>query len=152
FAPRPKADVGPEVATVAAAAAAPVPANIPFGTAAPAPADIPFVTAASVPANEDAGDEQQLPLGIPPPTWRPDLAVAKPQEDTAMPAVLTALTQAPVEAAQSITLTAPVPQRRPATAAAAPEAEFAVAGLPVAASSLEAELRESKARRAMLST
>jgi uncharacterized protein YcbK (DUF882 family) len=141
FAPRPKAEVG-EVETVA-------------GIPVAAPADVPFGAAAAL-----AEDPEGLALAanIPLPSWRPDSPPAAAEvaedvegSDVAKP-VLLAMAEAPVNAARSITIGAPLPESRPTIAGETENEPYSVAGLPVAATALEAEVMEGKARLAVLST
>ena len=105
-----------------------------------------------------------LLANVPLPSWRPDPvaalsdsvsvgeAVAPDPEEDEVASVLLAMAEGPVNAPRSITIGAPPPERRSEPQATTEDGDYSVAGLPVKPMELEAEVRESKARLAALSS
>ncbi len=122
---------------------------------AAAPSDVPFGVAEAAAA--EAG-EAMMAAVIPVPAWRPDAAPETVEagedepQDEVEPSILLAMAEAPVNAPRSIGIGTPLPERRPGMQIEARDTGYSVAGLPVAATALEAEKMEGKARLAALAT
>ncbi|MHA6641518.1 DUF882 domain-containing protein [Mesorhizobium sp. A623] len=117
FAPRPKVDVGVQVAEVAQPAE---PNSVPFAVASaqpveaalPATADVPFEAASEVPSSDDA--PQIAANHVPLPSWRPEMRTTSDM----MPkdAILLALADTTVSGNAASDVLAVLPSARPAVA------------------------------------
>jgi uncharacterized protein YcbK (DUF882 family) len=119
FAPRPKVDVGVQVAEVAQPTE---PDSVPFAVASaepvqaalPATADIPFEVASEVPSSDDA--PQIAANHVPLPSWRPETRATADMASTDKDAVLLALADTTVSGNAASDVLAVLPSARPAVA------------------------------------